>query len=86
LSPRARIAIEVEEVVVLRRSGAVPRGFCAGCLEDVDLVTPAQAGLVGSLPILAVSRLVESGALHAVRLPGAALGVCLPSLLSLRRP
>jgi len=78
---RTEIAIEIDEVVFVKSfSNLSSLVWCAGCANEVLMVTPQQAAVIARVSVRDVNRRVEAGVVHFLETPGGALLVCMNSL------
>jgi hypothetical protein len=78
---KSETAVEIHEFYVIRTaSGSLP-GLCAECSTgDAVMAAPEQAAALAHVPVRAIYRWVEAGAVHYKEGHDGSLTVCLKSL------
>ena len=77
---RTEITIETYEVLVMSRHGSLSRSWCAGCGQQVAIVSLDDACYSG-LSLEVVQQEVEAGRIHLVETSGGSSLICLNSLI-----
>ena len=80
-SIRTECSVEIDDVLVVNRSGHSVEGWCSGCNSETTLVTPEDAAALTGMGARFVYRLIELGEIHSQDAPVDLLLVCLVSLL-----
>src|ERR1700704_6103835 len=78
---RTRTTVEKHEVVVIRGSRKLKRGFCAECSEPIALVTVEEAVRISGISSRAIYRLIEQGRIHLAETPDGVALICPSTLL-----
>lgn len=78
---RIEITVEKERTVVVRRRGRLVQGWCAGCAEQVRMVTPEEAAVATRVSSRTIYRWAEDGKIHFTETPEGFLRICLNSLV-----
>ena len=76
----AKLTIETERVLVIRKRGGSRRAMCPVCGEMVDLLTVDEAAAFARISSRAVFRLVEAEGIHFTETVEEVLLICLNSL------
>ena len=76
---RTEITVETHRVLRISGNNAAATNWCDECGEQVWMVSPEQAALLGDVPTRRIYRWVENGHLHSIERPEALL-VCVNSL------
>ena len=73
--------VEIHEYYVIKTvSGSLP-ALCTECTtNDGVMISPEQAAIVAQVPVRAIYRQVEIGAIHYKETPDGAITVCTRSL------
>lgn len=80
-SSKSEKTIELHEFYVIRSAGGSLPPLCAECSTDgAFMVTPEQAAAIAGVPIRAIFRWVELGAIHFMEGTDGSLAICLRSL------
>jgi hypothetical protein len=79
---RTEITIETEEVIVIRQRRRLFRAYCAGCAQQVIMVTVDQAAAAADKSSRLIYRMAEAGSIHFLETPEGFLLICLQSLIS----
>jgi len=74
------IAIEIDEIVVVRATSRASLASCEVCANEVVMVTPAQAAVIARVSVRDINRRVEAGEVHFLETPEGSLLVCMSSL------
>jgi hypothetical protein len=77
---RARITIEVEEIVVARRTARPLLARCPKCEAETEMVTLSQAALIHNVDRSAMREWMLSGQLHVLETSEHGLLICVKSL------
>lgn len=75
----AKLTIETERVLVIRRRGLPARARCPACGEVVDFVTGDEAATLAHVGARAIARMAEVEKLHS-RVTAEDLLICFNSL------
>jgi hypothetical protein len=78
---KTEITHETYEVLVIRQSGTLNRGWCPSCRKRVTLISLNDASRAG-LSIEAAQQQMEAGRLHLIEMAGGLSFVCLASLVA----
>src|SRR5689334_8498625 len=78
---RTEISIETRRVRIVRRRQPLTRGWCDGCLAEVQMITPTQAAALAEVSSRTIYRWIEEARLHFTEEVGGLLLVCADSLL-----
>lgn len=78
-----RMIVEIERVRKVSNLSEVYETLCAGCNEEVELVTFAEASKIAGTSVDAVIKRAAKGEVHLGLVPEALL-VCLNSLLAVQ--
>lgn len=79
MKTRAEITIETHRLLVVRRRGQPIRGWCEGCLAEVELITANEAAERAEVGSRTIYRWIENGDIHFIEGVGLLL-VCAASL------
>jgi len=82
-SIKTECTVEIDDVLVVNRSGHSVEGWCSGCNSETTLVTPEDAANIAGIGARFVYRLIEVGEVHSQEGPGDVLLLCLGSLLEM---
>ena len=77
---RTEIAIEIDEIVVVRATSRASLAWCEVCANEVVMVTPAQAAVIARVSVRDINRRVEAGVVHFLETTEGSLLVCMSSL------
>ncbi len=80
---RTECSVEIDDVLVVNRSGHSVEGWCSECNRETTLVTPEDAANIAGIGTRFVYRLIEVGEVHSQEAPGEVLLLCLGSLLEM---
>lgn len=81
---RMEITFEVEETIVLHRTGNKCQAFCPQCQAFVAMLTAETAAVLSGLSEKEVLRLIEAGKIHFVETTE--ILICLDSLADREEP
>jgi excisionase family DNA binding protein len=79
MKTRAEITIETHRLLVVRQQGRAIRGWCEGCLAEVELITANEAAERAGVGSRTIYRWIENGGIHFTEDLGLLL-VCAVSL------
>jgi hypothetical protein len=78
---RTEITIEITELMLVKSPRGRPaQKWCPGCAEEVAMVTPEQAAVIGEVSTRTIYRWIEEGNLHFIEGPDRSMLVCPNSL------
>jgi excisionase family DNA binding protein len=77
---RTEITIETNRVLIIRRRRGFIRGWCEGCLAEVQMFTPSEAATLASVSSRTIYRWIEEAKLHFFEEFRGSLLVCSESL------
>ena len=80
MTKRTEITIETRRVTVIRRRQASNRGWCEGCLADVQMITPNQAAAIAGVSSRTIYRWIEASRVHFIEDSSELILVCVPSI------
>lgn len=78
---RTEITIETHRRLVIRRLHGARRGWCEGCFDEVEMITPNEAATAADVSSRTIYRWIEAGKIHFSEQFGALL-ICGRSLES----
>ncbi|MCI0391249.1 MAG: helix-turn-helix domain-containing protein [Acidobacteria bacterium] len=78
---RKKITVEIERSLVIRKRGGAVHAWCAGCAEQVRMLTPEESALAAGVTVRTIYRWVEAGKLHFIESPDGLLLICFNSLV-----
>jgi len=76
---RAEITIETHRLLVVRQQGCTVRGWCEGCMAEVELITANEAAARAGVGSRTIYQWIENGTIHFIEDLGVLL-VCTASL------
>jgi len=74
------IAVETDEVVMVRKLGSPVAAWCRECEGPVSMVTPEEAAALTAVSWREISRQVETGQVHFMETLDGLLLICVNSL------
>ena len=77
---RTEINIETRRIMVIRRRQASNRGWCDGCLAEVQMITPNQAAAIAGISSRAIYRWIETSKIHFTEDSSGLVLVCVASV------
>jgi hypothetical protein len=80
MSRRTKITIETHHLLVVGRRTGVPAGWCRGCDDLVEMISPDEAAKLAGLSSRAMYRLVEAESIHFTETHDGSPLICLKSL------
>ena len=82
---RTEIAIELEEIFVIRGRRSTAPAWCDSCANQVQMLTPDQAATIAGLSPRLIYRWIEAGRIHFSETAEGGLFVCQSSLTKLNQ-
>lgn len=79
----ARITLETERVIRLRKRRGFAPVWCAGCGDETSMVSADEAALLTCVSARTIYRWIEAKRVHFTETPDGLLMVCLKSLRNL---
>lgn len=79
------IAIELDQVITIRRRPPALCDWCVACESQVVMVTLEEAASLISLSVLALARMIEAQQLHFTEINPGMIRLCLQSVLQAHR-
>jgi len=78
---RTEIALELNQIMIVKRRRGSVSGWCSGCELEVVMLTPDEAASITSATTRALYRLIDTGRIHYTETQSGLIRVCFPSLL-----
>jgi hypothetical protein len=77
---RIEISVETHEIKIIRIRGGGISGFCRHCGAETSLFSPEEIARFLKIPVIDVSRDIESGKFHLTETDGGTALICGDSL------
>jgi hypothetical protein len=78
---RTEVTVEIDRLLVIRKTSRPVSGWCAECAEQVRLLTPEAAATAAGVSVRTIYRRVEARELHFTETAEGRLLICLTSIL-----
>ena len=78
---RTEIALELEQIMIVKRRRGSVSEWCSGCELEVVMLTPDEAASITSATTRALYRMIDAGRIHYTETQSGLIRLCFASLL-----